>query len=125
MNAIVKAVHIIRKDFHKLETDPYTQLSYHRRMVIFWLWQLPFILILIYFNIRAILSGQGTKLALLLDAIMFSINTIYSWYALVCTEMGDAHASYASVKSLEIQRAQKPAAAVFTEAGKNLEHAEL
>jgi len=97
---------LLKKDYHKFEADPAFQLRYHRRMTIFWICNLPFITILVYFNIRAILGGASTKLALLLDAVMFAVNTYYSLYALICTEAGDAHGAYASLKAEEIQKHQ-------------------
>ena len=106
MNALVKAVHVIRKDYHKFETEPSFQLKYHRRMTIFWINNFLPMNVVVGFDIWGTMTGHD-KLALLMTALLLAINTNYSLYANLDTEIGDAHGAYAGVKAEQIQKQQK------------------
>jgi hypothetical protein len=103
MRIIRHTIYIILKDYHKFETDPATQLKYHRRMIIFWMLNLPFMNAIVLIDIMATLGHFPGKVALLLTAILLAINTNYSLYANWDTEVGDAHGAYASLRADQIQ----------------------
>ena len=80
-------LHLLRHDYHRFETDPAVQLRYHRRMVVFWLLNFP-IITLLFFGLPVFWLKIG-----------LALNTFYSLYANLDTEMGDAHSAYGSLKA--------------------------
>lgn len=89
----------------KFQSDPATQYSYHRHMVIFWLWNFLPMNVLVGVDIYATLHNDS-KVALLMTAILLAVNTNYSLYANFDTETGDAHGAYASLRADEIKNDQ-------------------
>lgn len=106
MYSLRHAVQVVRKDYRKFETDPAVQLRYHRRMVLFWIANFIPMNVIVTLDILATLGHFPARIALLLTAVLLAINTNYSLYANLDTEMGDAHAAYAGVKADEIQHGQ-------------------
>lgn len=108
--SVMKAsYHALRHDWERFEHEPAVQLRYHRKMIIFWMINLPIMNIIAGLDIAATLGYFPAKVALLLTAIILWINTNYSLYANWDTEVGDAHAAYAGVKAEEIAEEQKNA----------------
>lgn len=105
----MNTIKLLRGKYHKFETDPATQLQYHRKMVIFWLSNFIPMNIIVGIDIWATLTGHD-KIALLMTAILLAVNTNYSLYANFDTETGDAHAAYASVKADQIVETSNDAA---------------
>lgn len=97
--------HIIRHDYQRFATEPQVQYSYHRRMILFWMFNFLPMNTIVAVDIWATLNGHD-KIALLMTAILLALNTNYSLYANWDTEVGDAHGAYASMRADQIQLQQ-------------------
>lgn len=94
---------VLRKRTHDLEFDPDTQWRFHRRMAWFWLLNTPFVLALLIFDVAASFGTFPPMAALLITAVMLSVNTVYSLWANFATEFDAVSAADAARRAKQIE----------------------
>lgn len=98
----------VRKTTHDLEYDPEAQWRFNRKQAWFWLANTPLVLILLGFDVAASYGTFQPKTALLITAIMLSLNTIYSLWANFATAFDAIAAADAArrAQALELEQSR-------------------